>query len=203
MSRPYSEQLSVGYERQLWRDLRVGVAYYYRTKKNMIGIENTFVAPSDYTPITVLPDENGVPQPIVNGLTGQPLTLFNLDPAKQTAFNFVVTNIPKLNDNTYHGVEFTAVKRLVAQVATPFRIHHSTPEGCIRTGFSDEATSDNFTDPNNDINRRNNYLNSDATYVFKVDSSYELPFKIGTSMNFQHYTGLPIQPVEIFGTNGG
>jgi Carboxypeptidase regulatory-like domain/TonB dependent receptor len=203
MSRPYSEQVSVGYERQIWRDLRVGVAYYYRTKKNMIGIENTLVAPSDYTPITVLPDENGVPQPIVNALTGQPLTLFNLDPAKQTDFNFVVTNIPRLNDNTYHGVEFTAVKRLSRkwQLLSGFTIQRQ--KGVFGRGFSDQATSDNFTDPNNDINRNNNYLNSDATYVFKVDSSYELPFKIGTSVNFQHYTGLPIQPVEIFGTNGG
>src|SRR6266436_4011460 len=203
MSRPYSEQISVGYEKQLWRDLRVGVTYYYRTKKNMIGIENTLVSPSDYTTITVLPDENGVPQPIVNALTGQPLTLFNLDPAKQTDFNFVVTNISKLNDNTYHGVEFTAVKRLSRkwQLLSGFTIQRQ--KGVFGRGFSDEATSDNFTDPNNDINRRDNYLNSDATYVFKVDSSYELPFKIGTSVNFQHYTGLPIQPVEIFGTNGG
>jgi hypothetical protein len=203
MSRPYSEQISVGYEKQLWRDLRVGVAYYYRSKKNMIGIENTLVAPSDYTPITVLPDQNGVPQPIVNGLTGQPLTLFNLDPAKQTAFNFEVTNISKLDDNAYHGVEFTAVKRLSRkwQLLSGFTIQRQ--KGVFGRGFSDEATSDNFTDPNNDINRNNNYLNSDATYIFKVDSSYELPFKIGTSVNFQHYTGLPLQPEEIFGTNGG
>jgi hypothetical protein len=203
MSRPYSEQISVGYEKQLWRNLRVGVTYYYRTKKNMIGIENTLVSPSDYTPITVLPDANGAPQPITNGLTGQPLTLFNLNPAKQTAFNFVVTNIPKLDDNAYHGVEFTAVKRLSSkwQLLSGFTIQRQ--KGVFGRGFSDQATSDNFTDPNNDINRNNNYLNSDATYIFKVDSSYELPFKIGTSVNFQHYTGLPIQPQEIFGTNGG
>ncbi len=46
-------------------------------------------------------------------------------------------------------------------------------------------------------------VNSDATYILKVDSSYELPWRIGTSVNFQYYTGLPIQPVEIFGVNGG
>ena len=203
MSRPYSEQISAAYEKRLWRDLRVGVTYYYRTKKNLIGIENTLVSPSDYTPITTLPDKNGVPQPITNGLTGKPLTLFNLDAAKQTAFNFVVTNIPRLNDNAYHGVEFTAVKRLSNkwQLLAGFTIQRQ--KGVFGRGFSDQATSDNFSDPNNDINRNNNYLNSDATYVFKVDSSYELPWKIGTSVNFQHYTGLPIQPVEIFGINGG
>jgi hypothetical protein len=203
MSRPYSEQISAAYEKRLWRDLRVAATYYYRTKKNMIGIENTAEPPSDYLPITMLPDSLGKPQPITNGLTGQPLTLFNFDPTKQPAFNFVVTNIPKLNDNAYHGVEFTAVKRLSNkwQLLAGFTVQRQ--KGVFGRGFSDQATSDNFTDPNNDINRNNNYLNSDATYIFKVDSSYELPWKIGTSVNFQHYTGLPIQPVEIFGTNGG
>jgi len=54
MSRPYSEQISAGYERQLLGDLRIGINYYYRTKKNLIGIQNTAVSPSDYVPITTL-----------------------------------------------------------------------------------------------------------------------------------------------------
>ncbi len=203
MSRPYSEQISAGYEKRVWRDLRVGATYYYRTKKNLFGLENTLVSPSDYTPVTQLPDQNGVMQPIINGLTGQPITLFNLDPAKQTAFNFVVTNIPKLDNNSYQGVEFTAVKRLSNkwQLLGGFTIQRQ--KGTYGRGYSDQAYSDNFTDPNSDINRNNNYLNSDSTYIFKVDSSYEFPWKIGTSMNFQHYTGLPLQPLEIFGAFGG
>src|SRR5215467_12115309 len=51
MSRPYSEQVSAGYEKQLWRDLRVGATYYYRTKKNLYGTENAAVSKSDYVPI--------------------------------------------------------------------------------------------------------------------------------------------------------
>jgi hypothetical protein len=201
MSRPYSEQMSAGYEKQIWRDLRVGATYYYRTKKNMIGIENTALQPSDYSPITTLLDDSGNPQPITNGVTGQPLTLFNLNPAKAGLFNFVVTNIPQLNDNAYHGLEFTAVKRLSHkwQILGGFTIQRQ--KGVYGRGFSDQATSDNFTDPNNDINRKNNYLNLDATYVFKVDSIYELPWKIGTSVNFQHYTGFPLQPTQVFGGN--
>lgn len=201
MSRPYSEQISAGYEKQIWRDLRVAATYYYRTKKNLIGIENTAVQESDYKPITTL---NG--QPIINPITNQPLTLFSFqpsDPAKFGAFNFVVTNIPLLNDNSYHAVEFTAVKRLSSKwmVLGGFTIQRQ--KGIFGRGFSDQATSDNFTDPNNDINRNNNYLNLDATYVFKVDATYELPLKIGTSVNFQHYTGFPIQPTETFGVPDG
>ena len=205
MSRPYSEEVSAGYEKQVWRDLRVGATYYYRTKKNLYGIENTALQPSDYSPITTLLNAQGVPTPITNGLTGQPLTLYNLNPADANLFNFVVTNIPALNDNSYHAVEFTAVKRLSNkwQILGGFTIQRQ--KGVFGRGFSDEATGDNFTDPNNDINRKNNYLNLDSTYVFKVDSTYELPLKFATSVNFQHYTGFPIQPLETFGgtTNSG
>src|SRR5579872_4197445 len=202
MSRPYSEEISAGYEKQLWRDLRVGATYYYRTKKNLFGTENAAVALSDYVPITTL---NG--SPIVNPLTNQPMTLFSFQPTDTTKFGKFsnsVTNFSQLDNNAYNAVEFTAVKRLSNkwQVLGGFTIQRQ--KGTFGRGFSDEATGDNFTDPNNNINRRNNYLNLDSTYVFKVDSTYEMPWKIGTSVNFQHYTGYPIQPVNVFnGLNQG
>jgi hypothetical protein len=197
MSRPYSEQISVGYEKQIWRDLSLSATYYYRTKKNLMGLENTAVSPSAYVPVTTI---GGAP--IVNGVTNQPLTLFS-SPANLT-FNFLVTNIPQLDDNAYHGVEFTAVKRLSHkwQILSGFTIQRQ--KGLFsRTVGGDDAFADNFTDPNLDINRKDNYLNSDATYIFKVDSSYELPWKLATSVNFQHYTGYPIQPTQTFGVPNG
>jgi hypothetical protein len=189
-SRPYTIETSAAYEKQIWQDLRLGVTYYYRTKKNLLGVLNTAVLPSDYTSISTL---NG--QPIVNGLTGQPLTLFS---ANKLLFNFAVTNIPKLDDNAYHAVEFTAVKRLSRkwQILSGFTIQRQ--KGSFGNGSADFAYADNFNDPNNDINRKGSYLNSDATFVFKLDSTYELPWKLGTSMNFQHYTGFPIRPTELF-----
>jgi len=201
MSRPYSEEFSAGYEKQLWSDLRVGATYYYRTKKNLFGIENSAVQLSDYVPITSL---NG--STIMNPITNQPMTLYSFqpsDPTKFGKFNLVVTNIPQLDDNSYNAVEFTAVKRLSHkwQILGGFTVQRQ--KGVFGRGFSDEATGDNFTDPNNDINRKNNFLNLDATYVFKVDSTYELPWKFGTSVNFQHYTGFPIQPTETFSVPDG
>lgn len=201
MSRPYSEEVSVGYEKQLWRDLRVAATYYYRTKKNLFGSENAAVSLSDYVPITTL---NG--NPIVNPLTNQPMTLFSFQPTDTTKFgkfsNFV-SNFSQLDDNAYNAVEFTAVKRLSNkwQVLAGFTVQRQ--KGTFGRGFSDEATGDNFTDPNNNINRTNNYLNLDSTYVFKVDSTYELPWKFGTSVNFQHYTGFPIQPTATFSVPDG
>ncbi|MGC0771885.1 MAG: TonB-dependent receptor [Candidatus Acidiferrum sp.] len=196
MSRPYSEEVSAGYERQIWSDLRLGVTYYYRTKKNLIGIENSAVSKSDYVPVTGF----------INPINNQPLTLYSFqpsDPSLYSAFNYVVTNVPLLNNNSYHGVEITAVKRLShkLQVLGGFTIQRQ--KGVYGRGFSDQATGDNFTDPNYDINRNNNYLNLDSTYVFKLDATYELPWKIGTSVNFQHYTGFPLQPTQTFNVPNG
>ena len=75
-------------------------------------------------------------------------------------------------------------------------------KGVYSRGYADQGYSDNFTDPNLDINRKNNYLNLDATYVFKVDSTYQLPRRFSSSINFQHYTGYP-QPTETFAVPDG
>ena len=144
---------------------------------------------SDYVPVT---DIDGTP--IVNGVTGQPLTLFSFqptDPTKYGAFNFLVTNIPQLDDNSYHGVEFTAVKRLSHkwQILGGFTIQRQ--KGVFARAYSDDAFQDNFTDPNLDINRKDNYLNSDATYIFKVDSSYEFPLQAGGQRQLPALHGLP------------
>jgi hypothetical protein len=205
MSRPYSEQISAGYEKQVWRDLRVGATYYYRSKKNMFGVKNIAAQSSDYVPITTLPDPNtGVPTAIVNPLTNQPMTLYSYRPPDpNNAFNFLITTIPQLDDNAYHALELTAVKRLSHkwQILGGFTMQRQ--KGVFGRGYSDQAFGDNFNDPNLDINRKNNYLNLDATYVFKVDSSYELPWKFSTSVNFQHYTGFPLQPTESFPVPNG
>src|SRR5260370_23763971 len=106
----------------------------------------------------------------------------------------MVTNIPQLDDNSYHAVEFAAVKRLSHkwQILGGFTVQRQ--KGVFWRGFSEEATGENLTDPYNDINKRNNYINLDATYVFKVDSTYQLPWKFRNNVNFQHYTCFPNQP---------
>jgi hypothetical protein len=196
MRRPYSDEISVSYEKQIWRDLRISASYYYRAKKNLVGLKNLAATPSDYTPITML---NG--QPIVNSVTGQPMTLYNLNRALVGKSNVLLTNLPQLDDNAYHGVEFDAVKRMSNhwQLLAGLTIQRQKGVYCCN-GTSDDAltATDNVNDPNLNINRSNNYLNNDSTYVFKVDSSYEFPLKIRSSVNFQHYTGFPFQPQGIF-----
>jgi TonB dependent receptor/Carboxypeptidase regulatory-like domain len=191
LKHPYSDQVSVGYEQQVYKDLHVGVTYYYRVNKNQLGQVNAAITPADYTPITTL---NG--QPITNPLTNQPLTLFSVKPGFVGQSDLLLTNIPALDNNAYHGVEFTAVKRFSSrwQVLAGFTVQRELGTWSNPNGI----TADNFNDPNLDINRKNNYLDFDSTYIFKLGGTYDLPLHVTTSANFQHYTGYPIQPTNVF-----
>lgn len=190
---PYSDEISVGWQQQTYKDLQVGVNYYYRTYKNLIAQRNAAIPPTDYTPITKI---GGVP--ITNPLNGQPLTLYNVIPAKVGATDFVVTNIPELNDNAYNGLEFTATKRFAQRWQLLAGLTIQRDRGAYSAAFLDGSISDDFNDPNKDINRRNSYLNYDSTYVFKLSGTYLLPSEVLASATFQHYTGYPFQPMNVF-----
>ena len=188
LKRPYSEEISAGYERTIFKDIRIGVNYYFRVTKNQMGTPNLSTPLSDWTPITAL---NGVT--LMNPITKQPLTVYQLKSGDIGLFNSVLTTIPAFDDNRYDGVDFTAEKRLSHnwQVLTGFTVSRNT-------GLLNSGSGDNFNDPNLNIGAANSYLNFDATYVFKAATTYVIP-KIGVSFsaNYQHYSGYPFQPVAV------
>ena len=193
LKRPYSDEYTAGYQAQVWKDLTLSATYYHRHLGDLMGVENLAAPPSAYTPITTL---NG--SPIVNGITGQPMTLYNLNTSLVGQTNDLITTIPLLNNNSYDGVEFDATKRLSHNFSLLSGFTVQRQKGEYIRGFANAGLSDNFFDPNLNINRANNYLNYDSTYVFKLDGTYQLPLGFSTGVNFQHYTGYPLQPTEVF-----
>ncbi len=196
LARPYSYQVVVGYEQQVFGDVRVGATYFYRTNKDQIARYNTAVSPTDYTPITAFGPAGN---PILNPLTGKPLTLYN-QTGHVNQFNYLTTNIAASNDNNYNAVELTAMKRFSHnwQLLTGFTVQSN--KGTYIGGFTD-----NFSDPNININRTGSNLDQDATYIYKISGSYIEPHsRINLALNFQHYTGYPIRPTNVYtGTTYG
>lgn len=199
LKHPYSDEFTAGFEQQVAADLALAAHFYYRTNENQIGTESTVRLPSDYAPISNL---NGTF--LTNPLTGNPLTLYNLAPSVASLTNqTIVTNIPALDNYRYRGVELTATKRLSHrwQVLAGLTIQRTT--GDYGNG-TPNAIYDDFNDPNQNINRGGNYLFLDSTYVWKVNGTYNFPLGISASMSFQHYTGYPIRPTDVFtGLNQG
>jgi hypothetical protein len=185
LKRPYSNQVNVGYEQEVFSGAKIGVNYYYRGIKNQYAERNLANLPSDYTATTV--DNMG--HPLVNSVTGQPITLYNLASAKVGLSNYFITNIPELNTNHYNGVELTVEKQMSKgwQVLAGYTLQKQ--QGTYRRGLTDD-----FNNPNNEINRSNATLNYDATQMLKILTSYTFPKSFNVAMNYQHYTGYPLDP---------
>ncbi len=191
LSRPYSYQVVVGYEQQVFGDVRVGATYFYRTNKDQIARYNTAIPSGSYTPVTTY---SATANPILNPYTGKPLTLYNLAPAYVGKFRYLTTNIAATNNNSYNAVELSALKRFSHrwQLLTGLTIQSNT--GTYISGITD-----NFTDPNININRTSSNLDQDATYIFKISGQYLEPHtRINAALNYQHYTGYPIRPTNVY-----
>jgi hypothetical protein len=186
LSRPYTNEFNVGYEQQVGSSIMLAVNYYFRNIKNQYAPENLDAPPSAYTSVTK--DNTGAT--LVNPITNQPITLYNLNPANVGLSNYLITKIPALNTNHYNGVELTATKRLSNgwQVLAGYTIQQQ------RGTYARPYFGDDFNNPNYGINRTNAILNYDATQMFKLLGSYTLPKSINLALNYQHYTGYPLDP---------
>jgi Carboxypeptidase regulatory-like domain/TonB dependent receptor len=207
LKRPYSIAYNAGYQRTVLRDVSVGVAYYYRTTKNVQTTQNINAPISDYTPTTVYLSGANKGQPIINPLTGANMTLYALTgdlkggcaAGANNLFNGAptdngcgwteTTNNPAVNQNHYNGLEFTMTRRLVGRWSALAGLTIQKDHGV--------QTAGDFNDPNLNINRYG-ALDQDAEFVIRADATYRLPWKFQTSVNYQHETGFPITPTNTF-----
>ncbi|MBW4027412.1 TonB-dependent receptor [Acidipila rosea] len=185
LKRPYTSEFNVGYEQQVLSSVMVGVNYYYRNIKNQFAERNLANPATDYTATKV----DNLGNPLINSITGQQITLYNLNPADVGLSNYLITNIPELDTNHYNGIEFTMTKRMSRgwQVLAGYTLQQQ--KGTYTRGLTDD-----FNNPNNEINRKSAILNYDATQMFKILSNYTLPKSIALGLNYQHYTGYPLDP---------
>jgi carboxypeptidase family protein/TonB-dependent receptor-like protein len=183
---PHSDEVTAGIEREIIKDMRVGVMYYHRTNRDQIGTRNTAVPASAYAPFTV-----NVP----NGPNGPtPVTVYNLLPAFNGLQANIVDNDPYL-DTTYNGVEFTASKRLSRrwQMTTGLTVGKNTGGlngGALGSGQIATGTGSDLNDPNATL-FTNGIVGNDSQVAFRMSGSYRAPYDIAIAGSLVSNSGYP------------
>ena len=183
---PYSDEITAGVERELIKNMRIGVMYYHRTNRDQIGTRNVAVASTAYTPFTItVPNGPGGTLASPNPLTA---TVYNLQAAFNGVQGNVVDNDPFL-DTTYNGVEITAQKRLSNrwQMVAGFTAGRNT--GGINAQGGQSGTAD-LNDPNIAVSS-SGIVGTDSLYAFRLSGSYRAPWDIQVAGSLVSNTGYP------------
>jgi hypothetical protein len=185
LEQPYSDEFTIGLERELAPNLSAGVAYYRRHNRRLFSGINLAVPPEAYTPVTVAGPEG-------------PATAFNQAPGTLGRADRVITNIPGLED-TYNGVELTVTKRMADRWQLLGGLTIGRDEGVYDRGLNDD-----FNDPNLNTNREDSRIGQDSTYIGKLVGTYVLPRAINVSTNLRYFTGQPVlKQLTLRGLNQG
>jgi hypothetical protein len=176
---PYSDELTVGIEHQLFRDVRAGVVYYRRSNRKLVGFRNVRAPSSAYTPITI--NVPGAPTG-----PGGTVTFHNLSPTVfgQAFIDNVYDNDAAL-DQDYDGVELTMSKRFSGRWQLLAGLTIGKNEGGVLTG--------DLNDPNNADNFPNGIVGDDSTYALRVAGSVLLPWNLTVSGSLVANQGYPFQ----------
>jgi len=184
LSMPYMNQFTVGIERELFKDLSVGVNYISRINKNFIDrvLLNGEFAPTSFS------------------FDGRNYTVYNQvnDPSDN---QYLITNVHKGDypiigfepERKYWGIEFLLNKKFSNNWTLMASYVYSKSTGNMDNwsggrGFNAQGNSNMFTDPNNQINTQGR-LSIDPTHMVKIQGSFVLPLDINVGFNLSYITG--------------
>jgi hypothetical protein len=166
IKRPYQIETNISVQRELFPGTSVTFSYFRRDYKNLIWSDNIGINPSDYTPVSV-PNPQG----------GEAVTIYNLNPAKASAFNLLDSNSSS-NYRKYTGYDVSFSSRMRKVVLF----------GGVSAGHQVSNTCQ-VEDPN--FLRYCDQSTQDIPYYtqLKLSGNYDLPWKLSVSGTFQSYPG--------------
>ena len=151
---PYSDEITAGVEREVIKNMRVGVMYYHRTNRDQIGTRNTAVSPSAYTPFTSTSPMDRTVRPPRRCITSCP-RLTGCRPTSWTTTR-ISTHVQRHRDH--------CAKAILAAMADGGRFHRRQEHAVVSSssGGSDHRPEGGAGDLN-DPNRRSTPRASSAT----------------------------------------
>jgi hypothetical protein len=168
LQRPYQNEYSVEIDQQLPGQILLTAAYFHRSSRNNIGSQNLAVPASSYIPLNVT-------------VSGQPVTVYNQNPATLGKFDTLWNNFSEL-DTDYDGIDVTLAKRLSS--------HWMLISGAsFGRNVGDIYTTADLNNPNYTFRR--GIVGDEMPVQLRASGLYEFPYGISVSASAQHFTGLP------------
>lgn len=188
--RPYSDEMNVGVDHQLGRDVSVSVSYHRRQHRRGLGIVDFARPASAYTPVT---------RTYTDPVSGpQTITIYALDPALVTRRDRVITNVDVLQSN-YNGVQFSINKRMSNRWQLLGGVTLQKHEGFNHNGtYTDPGSSTDLNDPNYRLNRSGSAIFTDIPWTVTLSGSYQLPYDVLFSGKYTARDGDPLMRTVTF-----
>jgi len=201
LRQPYTDELSLGIDSEVARDLRLSALFVYRRERDLLAITNTGVPFSAYSPVQALDiGEDGARGTSDDAV----IQVFNQDPATLGKDRLLITN-PENFKSSFRGFELTAQKRFskgwqwLASFALSDQDLSASSVVAVAAGFAPgeqeasglSTTASPFLNPNFRINNTEGPGFFDRTYIFKTSGSYLLPLDIQVAGVFKVQSGTP------------
>ncbi len=192
---PYTDELLVGLEHELFPDFKIGLSFIYRVDKNIL---DTYDINNGYD-VTATDSKGPIWLPFTftdpgsDGAFGtaddRTLTVYGLRSDRPTP-DLVIGNIPEAK-REYKAAVFTFEKRLSHGWELQGSFTYSSYKGNIGAGYTDTDLENRaFNNPNTLINAYGP-LFFDRPLQFRMLGTWLLPWNMIVSANFQAYSGSP------------
>ena len=171
------KQFSIGLTRELFADLALELTYIYKYTDNFYSWWNTS---AEFEPIEYS-DE----------YAEKPITVYNQTTPVED--NFLTLLNPPDYKQKYRGLIIGLQKRLSNNWQMSSSFVWSKANGVSALGQLGQGSRQGIQNPNQLINNNwDSLLQSDRTYMFKLQGTYFLPYGFSISANFIAQTGKPI-----------
>ncbi len=184
-TRPYSDEMNIGVDHQLFNNFAVSVSYHRRQHRNGLGLIDRLRPASAYTPVTRSYND---PQ-----RGAQTITAYALNSALVTQRDRFITNLDFL-ESDYNGMSFSFNKRMSNRWQLLGGVTVQKHEGFSHSGTytSSGNTTADLNDPNWLLNRDNSSVFIDLPWAFNLSGSYQLPWDVVFSGKYTARAGDPL-----------
>ncbi|MGE5341618.1 MAG: TonB-dependent receptor [Candidatus Omnitrophota bacterium] len=187
---PYVDELTIGIERELFKDWKVGIRYIKKWDRNLVEDVDQYaidfaglMAGQD---ITTLWGNYWDTVTVTDPYTGQPVTFYSKKDLETS--KYVITNPPGANRN-YNGIEVVLDKRFSGRWSMNASYVYARSKGLIGTDFDDSWSGQPYFDnPNWHINAYGD-LELERRHQFKLTTSVMGPWGINLSAYYRYLSG--------------